>query len=105
MTTIDRENKFNTLYNNLDADTQVKLDLFIARVEEVGQNFIGETFFRDSKELLDRLMHCLIAISPSMYISMANIDDNIYLHKLNWEPNDFTIPRGVLARANERLDI
>lgn len=99
MTHIDRENKFNTLYNNLDTDTKVKLDHFIAGVEEVGQNFIGETFFRESKELLDRMMPCLQAISPSIYISIPNIDDNNYLHKLNWEPNDFTIPADVLVRA------
>ena len=99
MANIDRVNKFNVLYDKLDKDTQVKLDHFIAGVEEVGQNFIGETFFRESKELLDRMMPCLQTISPSIYISITNIDDNNYLHKLNWEPNDFTIPADVLVRA------
>jgi hypothetical protein len=99
MTDLDRENNFNALYNNLDKDTQVKLDHFIAGIEEVGQNFIGETIYKGSKELLDRFMPCLQAISPSIYISMTNIDDNNHLHKLNWEPNDFTIIQDVLVRA------
>lgn len=105
MNRIDRENKFNELYNQLDIDTQVKLDSFIAGVEEVGQDMVGETFFRGSKELIDMFMPCLKAISPSIYISDINIDNNTNIHKLNWEPNDFTIPADVLVRAHERLDV
>jgi hypothetical protein len=99
MSRIDRENKFNALYNKLDKDTQVKLDHFIAAIEEVGQHMVGETIFRGNKELLQRVMPCLEAISPSIYISMANIDDNNNLHKLNWYPNDFTIIQDVLVRS------
>lgn len=103
MDKIDRENNFNAIYNNLDKYTQVKLDHFIAGVEEVGQNFVGETIYNGSREVLDSFMPCLQAISPSIYISMTNIDDNNYLHKLNWEPNDFTIPADVLVRANANI--
>ena len=102
---MNRIDRFNERYNQLDLDTQVKLDSFIACVEEVGQDMVGETLFRGSKELLDRLMPCLLAISPSIYISDINIDNNTNIHKLNWEPNDFTIPADVLVRAYERLDV
>jgi hypothetical protein len=103
MDNTDRENNFNALYNNLDKDTQVKLDHFIAGVEEVGQNFVGETIYNGSREVLDRFMPCLQSISPSIYISMTNIDDNNNLHKLNWEPNDFTIIQDVLVRAYDNI--
>lgn len=105
MNRIDRENKFNELYNKLDICTKVRLDSFIAGVEEVGQDMIGDTIFHGSKELLDMFMPCLQAISPTIYISDINIDNNDIIHRLNWEPNDFTIPADVLVRAYERLDV
>ena len=37
------------------------------------------------------------------YQLIANIDDNNYLNKLNWEPNDFTIPADVIVRANDNI--
>ena len=105
MNRIDRENKFNELYNKLDICTQVRLDSFIAGVEEVGQDMIGDTIFHGSKELLDMFMPCLKAISSSIYISDINIDNNDIIHRLNWEPNDFIIPADVLVRAYRRLDV
>ena len=39
------------------------------------------------------------------YCIDINIDNNTNIHKLNWEPNDFTIPADVLVRAYERLDV
>jgi hypothetical protein len=100
----DRLNQFNGLYNMLDQDTQVSLDHLIAGIEEVGQFIIGETFYNGNDELLNKFMPCLKAISPSITYFKIELDDNKYIHKLTWTPNDFVIPPDVIIRANERFN-
>ena len=102
-TSLDRVNNFNRLYDSLDTDTQMKLDHFIAGIEEVGQHMVGETTYNGSMELLHKIMPCLQAISSTINYLKIDINDNKYIHKLKWTPNDFIIPPKVLVRANERI--
>jgi len=102
-TVIDRVNNFNRLYDGLDQETQIKLDHFIAGIEEVGQNMVGETIYDGSVELLYKFMPCLQAISSTITYCKIDIDDNKYIHKLKWTPDDFIIPPDVLVRANDRI--
>jgi len=98
----DSINNFNRLYANLDEDTQVKLDHFIAGIEEVGQFIVGETFYDGTFESLNEIMPCLKAISPTIISDKIELDDNKYIFKLTFTPNDFVIPPEVIIRANER---
>lgn len=100
---VDRVNNFNRLYDGLDEETQIKLDHFIAGIEEVGQNMVGETIYDGSVELLHKFMPCLQAISSTITYCQIEIDENKYIHKLKWTPDDFIIPSNVLVRANERI--
>lgn len=100
----DRLNQFYCLYKMLDQDTQIRLDDFIAGIEEVGQFITGETFYEGSVELLNKFMPCLKAISPTITYFKIELDDNKYIHKLTWTPNDFVIPPDVIIRANERYN-
>jgi hypothetical protein len=102
MNITDSINNFNRLYRNLDEDTQVKLDHFIAGIEEVGQFIIGETFYHGTDESLNEIMPCLRAISQTITSTKIELDDNKYIFKLTWTPNDFVIPPEVIIRANER---
>ncbi len=102
-TALDRVNNFNRLYDGLDEETQIKLDHFIAGIEEVGQDMVGETIYNGDKELLYKFMPCLQAISSTITYFKIVIDDNKYIHKLQWTPDDFVIPPNVLVRANERI--
>jgi hypothetical protein len=103
--TADKVNNFNRLYDGLDEETQIKLDHFIAGIEEVGQNMVGETIYDGSVELLCKFMPCLQSISSSITYFKIDIHENKYIHKLKWTPDDFIIPSNVLVRANERYEI
>ena len=100
----DSVTNFNRLYANLDEHTQVKLDHFIAGIEEVGQFIIGETFYHGTDESLNEIMPCLKAISPTISLIKIELDNNKYIYKLTWTPNDFVIPPDVIIRANERYN-
>lgn len=102
-TTVDRVNNFNRLYDGLDEETQIKLDHFIAGIEEVGQNMVGETIYDGSVEFLHKFMPCLQSISSTITYLKIDIDSNKYMHKLKWTPDDFVIPPKVLVRATERI--
>jgi hypothetical protein len=102
-TAVDRVNNFNRLYDGLDEETQIKLDHFIAGIEEVGQHMVGETTYNGSLDLLYKFMPCLQSISSTITYCRIDIDSNKYIHKLKWTPNDFVIPPKVLVRANERI--
>jgi len=104
MNNTDSVNNFNRLYERLDKHTQVKLDHFIAGIEEVGQFIIGETFYHGTYESLNEIMPCLKAISPTISSIKIEIDDNKFIYKLTWIPNDFIIPPDVIIRANERYN-
>jgi hypothetical protein len=93
---------FSEEYSKLDPETQIKLDHFIAGIEEVGQDIVGGTIFRESEEFLNRIMPCLQSISSTITSVKVELDDGNYYHDLKWKPNDFIIPSDVLARANER---
>ena len=95
-------NNFNKHYNELDSDTQIKLDHFLAGIEEVGQHIIGRTIFRGSGELLSKFMPCLQTISSSICISESNLDGDSNLYELTWTPNDLDIPADLLFRALDR---
>jgi hypothetical protein len=101
--TADRVNNFNRLYDGLDEETQIKLDHFIAGIEEVGQDMVGETIYGGSVEFLEKFMPCLQTISSTITYCKIVVDDNKYIHKLQWTPDDFVIPPNVLVRANERI--
>ncbi len=101
--TVDRVNNFNRLYDGLDEETQIKIDRFIAGVEEVGQNMVGETIYGGSVELLQKFMPCLQAISSTITCVKFDVDENKYMHKLQWTPDDFVIPPDVLVRAYDRI--
>jgi hypothetical protein len=103
--TADRVNNFNRLYDALDEETQIKLDHFIAGIEEVGQNMVGETIYNGDMELLYKFMPCLQSISSTITYCKIDVYENKYIHKLQWSPNDFIIPPNVLVRANERYEI
>jgi hypothetical protein len=55
-------NKFNMHYNDLDQETQIRLDHFLAGIEEVGQHIVGETHFDGGEELLSKFMPCLLIL-------------------------------------------
>lgn len=93
---------FSEEYNKLDPDTQVKLDHFIAGIEEVGQDLVGGTIYEGSSELLSKIMPCLQAISSTISSAKIDLTNGTYYHNLTWVPNDFIIPPDVLVRANER---
>ena len=101
--TADRVNNFNRLYDDLDEETQTKLDHFIAGIEEVGQHMVGETIYNGDMELLYKFIPCLQAISSTITYYKIDIDENKYIHKLKWTPDDFIIPTDVLIRANKRF--
>ena len=101
--TADKVDNFNRLYDGLDEETQIKLDHFIAGIEEVGQHMVGETIYNGDKELLYKFMPCLQAISSTISYVKIDIDENKYIHKLQWTPYDFIIPSDVLDRANKRF--
>jgi hypothetical protein len=98
----DRLNNFNCLYDNLDKEIQVRLDDFIAGIEEVGQFIIGETIYNGDIEILNKFMPCLQAISPTIIYMKIELNENKYIHKLTWTPDDFIIPPDVIIRANDR---
>ena len=103
MSILDKDQSyFSEEYNKLDPDTQVKLDHFIAGIEEVGQDIVGGTIFEGSSELLNSIMPCLHAISSTITSVKINLENGTYYHDLKWEPNDFIIPPDVLVRAYER---
>jgi len=95
-------NNFNKHYNELDSETQIKLDHFLAGIEEVGQHIVGRTIFRGSGELLNKFMPCLQTISSSICISESNLDGHSNLYELTWTPNDLDIPADLLVRAIDR---
>jgi hypothetical protein len=104
MTITDSIQNFNRLYLTLDELTQAKLDHFIAGIEEVGQFITGETLYDGTTETLDQMMPCLKAISPTITSTKIELDDNKYIYKLTWTPNDFVIPSDVIIRANEQYN-
>jgi len=81
-TSLDRVNNFNRLYDGLDKEMQIKLDHFIAGIEEVGQHKVGETIYNGSVELLDKIMPCLQAISSTITYLKIDINDNKYIHPM-----------------------
>jgi hypothetical protein len=95
-------NNFNKHYSDLDSETQIRLDHFLAGIDEVGQHKIGRTIFRGSGELLHKFMPCLQTISSSICISESNLDGHSNLHELSWTPNDLDIPADLLLRALDR---
>lgn len=101
--TADRVNNFNRLYDGLDKKTQIKLDHFIAGIEEVGQHMVGETIYHGDVELLDKFMPCLQSISSTITYYKIDVYENKYIHKLQWTPDDFIIPPDVLVRAYDRI--
>ena len=99
----DIVNNFNRHYDDLDEETQIKLDHFIAGIEEVGQHMVGETIYNGDIELLHKFMPCLQAISSTITCYKIDVYENKYIHKLQWTPDDFIIPPDVLVRAYERI--
>lgn len=93
---------FSEEYSKLDHETQIKLDHFIAGIEEVGQDMVGGTNFEGSIEFLNSIRPCLHTISSSLTIAKIDLENGSYIHNLKWEPNDFIIPADVLTRAYER---
>lgn len=93
---------FKEEYSKLDDETQIKLDHFIAGIEEVGQDMVGGTVFEGSVELLNSIMPCLQSISSTITCVKIVLENGTYYHDLKWEPNDFIIPSDVLVRAQER---
>jgi hypothetical protein len=96
-------NNFNMHYNDLDQETQIRLDHFLAGIEEVGQHIVGETHFEGGEELLSKFMPCLKEISSSVHISGSYENGNNKIYKLSWTPNDMNIPADVLLRAIDRI--
>jgi hypothetical protein len=92
-------------YNDLDQETQIRLDHFLAGIEEVGQHIVGETHFDGGEELLSKFMPCLKEISSSVHISDSyeNENGNNKIYKVSWTPNDMNIPADVLLRAIDRV--
>ena len=93
---------FNEEYSKLDHETQIKLENFIAGIEEVGQDIVGGTIFEGTAEFLNSIMPCLQVISSTITCVKIDLENGTYYHDLKWEPNDFIIPADVLVRANER---
>jgi hypothetical protein len=93
---------FKEEYSKLDHETQIKLDHFIAGIEEVGQDMVGGTIFEGSVELLNSIMPCLQSISSTITSVKIELENGTYRHDLKWEPNDFIIPSDVLVRAYDR---
>ena len=93
---------FKLEYDKLDSETQVALDNFIAGVEEVGQDIVGETVYYGTSAQLDKFMPCLQALSTSISSIKIDLPNENCCFRLNWEPNDFIIPQEVLARVNKR---
>jgi hypothetical protein len=93
---------FNKHYSELDSETQIQLDHFLAGIEEVGQHIVGRTIFRGSGELLNKFMPCLQTISSSIRISESNLNGDSNLYELTWMPNDLDIPGELLLRAIDR---
>jgi len=96
-------NNFNTHYNDLDQETQIRLDHFLAGIEEVGQHMVGETHFDGGEELLSKFMPCLKEISSSVHISGSYENGHNKIYKVSWTPNDMYIPADVLLRAIDRV--